>query len=424
MESLPELLTKYGYPLYLYEETRVAAQLARLQASLPDFGVLYSVKTNPHPAICRFMSNNGTGADAASGAEVDHALAAGFPADKIYYSAPGKSGKDLRSAFGSCVLTADSYHELELINALAAEAGRVEPVGLRINPAIAFGAGPFPELLPGAAAKFGVDEEGLAERKAFIDSLTNIRVCGFHVFLRSQVLSHSVLLAYCRHIFSLARSWAGIFGHGPEFINFGGGFGIACGEWKTPLDLDSMGAELKILVREHKTFLPNNLSLFIESGRFLVAEAGIFITRIEDVKESRGTCYVIAPGGLNGFLRPAVMALLGGLPAAVSGPLEPLYSNASAHIVSLHEGNGRTKKKVSVVGNLCTTLDLIAKDILLPEPKVGDILLISNAGAYSATLSPYAFAGFPRPLELYRDSKGQIADNTGGALNHQGRTIS
>lgn len=410
MENLAELIATYGYPVYIYDEKRIAAQLDRLRENLPDFDVLYSVKTNPHPAICRFMNGNGAGADAASAAEVKHALATGFPAGKIYYSAPGKTDKDLRSAFGSCVLTADSYHELERINSLAAEAGRVEPVGLRVNPAIAFGTGSFPELLPGAAAKFGVDEEGLAGRREFLAGLTNIRLCGFHVFLRSQVLSHSVLLSYCRHIFSLARSWADIFGQKPEFINFGGGFGIACGEWNTPLDLNSLGMELKTLVREQKAFLPDDTALFIESGRFLVAEAGTFVTRIEDVKESRGTCFVIAPGGLNGFLRPAVMALLGGLPATVNGPLEPLYSNASAHAVSLPEGPGRTMKKVSVAGNLCTALDLIAKDVLLPDPKVGDILLISNAGAYGATLSPYAFAGFPRPTELYRDSTNRIQE--------------
>jgi diaminopimelate decarboxylase len=408
MESLPELAAKYGCPAYLYEETRIAAQLARLWTALPDFGVLYSVKTNPHPAVCRFMNAGGVGADAASAFEVERARAAGFPADKIYYSAPGKSDKDLRSAFGSCVLTADSYNELERINALAAEAGRVESVGLRVNPGIAFGAGPCPELLPGAAAKFGVDEEGLAGRAQFIAGLKNIRLRGFHVYLRSQVLSHDVLLAYCRHIFSLARVWNGIFGAGPDFVNFGGGFGVACGEWQVPLDLDALGAALRPLVAEHRAFQSKGAELFIESGRFLVAEAGTFITRVEDVKESRGVCFVIAPGGLNAFLRPALTTLLGALPATVKGPLEPLYSNASAHAVSLPGGAGRPEKKVSVVGNLCTALDLIAKDILLPEPRPGDILLVGNAGAYGATLSPSGFSGFPPPLELYRDGAGRI----------------
>ena len=406
--ALSDLASAVDPPFYLYDEERMASQLARLRAALPDFSILYSIKTNPHPAACRFMSGSGAGADAASAAEVERSLAAGFPASAIYYSAPGKSDKDLRAAFGSCVLIADSYAELERINTLAAEAGRIEAVGLRVNPAVAFGPGPFPELLPGAAAKFGVDEEGLANRREFIAGLKNIRLDGFHIFLRSQVLSHSVLLAYCRHVFSLARAWAGIFGRPPHFINFGGGFGIACGDWKTPLDLNALGADLKALVAEQKAFLPADVSLLIESGRFLVAEAGTFVTRVEDVKESRGTCFVIAPGGLNGFLRPAVAALLNALPAPVAGPLEPLYSNAAAHAVSLPGGAGRTEKKVTVVGNLCTSLDVIAKDILLPDPRVGDLLLISNAGAYGATLSPHAFASFPRPPEFYRDSQGRI----------------
>lgn len=405
MINLAALGAEHGFPFYFYDEERIAAQLERLRAALPDFGILYSLKTNPHPAICRFMSRNKAGADVASGAEVQKALATGFDPGDIFYSAPGKSERELAASLGSCVLIADSYGELERINALAAKADRVEKVGLRVNPAIAFGPGPAPEILPGAAAKFGVDEESLAAHAASIAKLKNIRVCGLHVYLRSQVLSHAALLAYCRHVFALARSWAGIFGVAPEFANFGGGFGIACGEWKEGLDLGKLHSELRALVVEQKGALPCGIRLLAESGRFLTAEAGSFVTRVLDVKESRGTRYVIVPGGLNGFLRPAVM----NLPFSVPGPLEPIYSNASAHAVSIPDGAGRPLQTVTVTGNLCTALDCIAKDALLPEPKVDDTLVISNAGAYAATLSPFAFAGFARPAELYRDAKGKIS---------------
>jgi len=409
MMKLADLGAEYGYPFYLYEEERIAAQLSRLREALPDFGILYSLKTNPHTAICRFMSGSGAGADAASGAEVQKALAAGFAPENILYSAPGKSEEELRASLGSCVLIADSYGELERLNALAAESGRVEKAGLRINPAVSYGPGAFPEILPGAPAKFGVDEEGLAGRSEFIAGLKNIHLCGVHVFLRSQVLSHAALLAYCRHVFSLARSWTDIFGQAPSFINFGGGFGIACGEWKNPLDLNSLGAELRELAAEQKAALGQGVRLLVESGRFLVAEAGNFVTRIEDVKESRGTCFAIVPGGLGGFLRPSIMSLMNSLSGSIRGPLEPLYSNGSAHAVFMPESPDRPLKKVTVTGNLCTALDVIAKDALLPAPRVGDILCVSNAGGYAATLSPFAFTGFSRPAELYLDRRGVVA---------------
>ena len=409
MTTLADMGTEHGYPFYLYKETRIAAQLDRLRQALPDFGILYSLKTNPHMAICRFMSRNGVGADAASGAEVQTSLAAGFAPENIFYSAPGKSEGELRASIGNCVIIADSYGELERINAIAAASGRVEHVGLRVNPSVSYGTGAFPEILPGAPAKFGVDEESLAERSECIAGLKNIRLRGVHVFLRSQVLSHSAMLAYCRHVFSLARAWAAIFGQAPSFVNFGGGFGIACGEWREPLDLLSLRAGLLELAAEQKTALPKDVRLLVESGRFLVAEAGSFVSRIEDVKDSRGVRFAIVPGGLGGFLRPSIMSLMNSLPAGVSGPLEPLYSNGSAHAVSMPDGGlGRPLKKVTVTGNLCTSLDIIAKDALLPDPGVGDILCVSNAGAYAATLSPFAFAGFSRPAELYLDSQGGI----------------
>lgn len=416
MQSHAGLVEEFGYPLYLYEEEVIAARLALLRQTLPDFSLLYSIKANPCPAICAFMARNGVGADAASLAEVTLSQKSGMDADKIYYSAPGKSQSDLRAAMGQCALIADSYGELERLNALAKEKGwsaaRPLPVGLRVNPDIAFGPGPYPELLSGRSGKFGVDEESLVSHMERLRQMRNIRLAGLHVFLRSQVLRHEVIAASFAHVFSLAQHCKEQLGWNVEYINFGGGLGIGSAldaQGGGELDMAALGTLVGETVSKYGSAF-SGTRLLLESGRFLTGQAGTFITRIEDVKESRGKTYVIAPGCLNGFLRPAVMGLLDGLEPKPQGPLEPLFSGYGAHRVSLPGKSGKDNAlvEVTVCGGLCTAFDTIARDVALPDPRPGDVLAISNAGAYAATLSPFAFASFERPKELYRKADGTI----------------
>ena len=411
MPNLSRLAEQYGAPFFLYDESVIAAQWRLLSEALPDFDILYSIKTNPHLDICRFMRARGAGIDAASAGEVQKALAAGFAPRDIFYSAPGKSESALSFGMESSVLIADSYGELERLDLLAAESGRVLDVGLRVNPDMSFSQSAWPEVLPGVSAKFGVDEESLADRRDYFRALSSLRIRGIHVFLRSQVLSGQAIAHSFSHIFALARRCGEYFGQVPEFINFGGGFGVAIGDWHSPLDMKTLGAELRLLVGREKAALPDGVRLYVESGRFLVGKAGLFVTRVEDVKVSRGVTWVIVPGALNGFFRPALMNMLSEMPGDPLPPMEPLYSNASAHRVSLPRvdaSEGRPVRKVTVAGCLCTSLDVLARDVLLPEPRVGDILVVDNAGAYAATLSPHAFASFERPAELYEDEEGLV----------------
>ena len=407
LKDLPysKLADKHGFPLYLYDEGIIASQLVILRSVFEDFSILYSLKTNPHPAICRFMADSGLGADAASVYEVEKALAAGFTPHRIFYSAPGKTMHELAGALGKCVITADSYHELQRLDDLAGKTGATEsrpmPVGLRINPSLSFGLGEFPEVGAGLSTKFGVDEESLTAHKQFFVSLKHIRIAGIHVFLRSQVLSHTALSASFEAIFKLAAFCRHSFGWELAFINFGGGLGIIPSDEVAGLDTEALRNSVNRLVTSYAPLFPG-CDLLLESGRFLVGKAGTFITRIEDIKESRGTTYVIAPGGLGGFLRPSVMGLLDAVGSSAQGPFEPLYSNSSAHRISLPQKTAGPMIKVTVCGNLCTALDVVGKDVLMPEPEIGDILAVSNAGAYAATLSPFAFASFPRPAEIYR----------------------
>ena len=398
------LFEQFGCPFYLYGEEAIAGQLDLLKKSLPGFQLLYSIKTNPHPAICRFMAESGVGADAASSYEVKRALSAGIDRNLIVYSAPGKTAEELDSVLNDCLVTADSYSELELLDRLAGDRGIKLAVGLRVNPLLSYGPGLYPETLAGAAAKFGVDEETLIERRDFFSRLKNIRLAGLHIFLRSQILSPAAIAAAFERAFKIADFCRNTLDWDLSFINFGGGLGIAPAPGESPLDLTDLCGRISALVKQYKM---EGVRLMVESGRFLVAESGLFVSRVADVKVSRGRIFVIAPGGLNGFLRPALMNLLRRI-GYDGGPLEPLFSAPGNHQVSLPGKEGLPSVKVTVSGNLCTALDVLAEEVELPEPAVGDVLLVSNAGAYSASLSPFAFASFPRPSELYLKRDGQI----------------
>ena len=316
-ESYSQLARQYGYPFYLYEEERIAEQLSLLRRTFPDFRVLYSIKTNPHPAVCAFLAEQGTGADAASSHEVQKALDAGFSPDAIYYSAPGKTPGQLADAFGKCMMIADSYQELARLDQLAGEraggAGGTIPVGLRVNPDFSFGPGEFPDVGPGISSKFGVDEESLLQHMDFFNSLKHIRPAGIHVFLRSQVLSHASIAASFEAAFRTARLCREKLGWDVRFINFGGGIGISSSA-EPGLDTDALRSAVAALVSHYKERLPS-CRLILESGRFLVGKAGTFVSKIEDIKESRGIVYAIMPGGLSGFLRPSVSSLLQGISA-------------------------------------------------------------------------------------------------------------
>lgn len=406
--NLQALADQYGCPYYLYEEEIIARQLDLLRAALPDFQILYSVKTNPHPAIIRYLAAGGVGADAASSYEVERALAGGMAPGRIFYSAPGKTADQIAAALGRSTVIADSYTELRLLEALAAKrdggGGDKLAVGLRINPCLSYGPGLYPELRGGVGGKFGVDEESLADNIELLRSFQNIRLSGIHVFLRSQVLSPQAIAAAFEAAFGAAAFLENRLGREMSFINFGGGLGLAPAADSPALDLAALSREVSALV---KKYARPGQKLLLESGRFLVGEAGRFVTRVLDVKESRGKTYLIAPGGLSAFLRPSIMALLKRL-GYDDGPLEPLFSDGRCHRLSLPGKDGAPKRKVTVAGNLCTALDVLAEEVELPEAAVGDLLVVSQAGAYGASLSPFAFGSFPRPPELYLGRDGRI----------------
>ena len=333
--------------------------------------------------------------------EVFKSIDAGMPKEKIIYSSAGKTKQDIEETYDKCIITADSYHELEVINEVAKEHNIVLRVGVRINSNYAIEGG---DILPN---KFGIDEESLLPHKEFIDSLKNIKICGIHVHLKSQILNYETLYNYYKDVLELAVFCVDEMGFDMDFVNFGGGLGVAYSQRENELEIESLGQKCRELIKEFKEKL--NCRLIIESGRFIVCKSGTYVTYIIDKKVSRGANYLIVANGYNGFHKTTLAEMVKGY---AQGPLEdihavePLFTSYDAYEVKVLN-KSQEKEEVTVCGNLCTAADLIGKNLVLPKAEIGDIIAITNAGSYGFTLSPILFSSHDIPYEIYLNSKNQ-----------------
>ena len=387
---------------YLYDERCILEHTERLKRGFPQVEFLYSLKCNPDPHVIRSVFAQGFGADAASLGEVLRAEQAGLQREQIYYSAPGKTMADIEGALSKAVLIADSLDEIRRIEDAAARAGRTEEIGIRINPNFSFYGG------PGEASKFGIDEDQAA---AFLreEDCPHVRVTGIHVHLHSQELDAGVLERYYENLLALAERMETGCGLRLAYVNMGSGIGIPYSGEDVPLDVEKLGAAAAEKLEEFRRRRPG-LRLMIETGRYAVGKSGLYGTKVLDRKVSRGKTYIIAKNTLNGFIRPSVEKMVEHCSRDSRPPMwEPLFTHAGAFgFYTLKEDEPR--EEVTLVGNLCTATDVVAENILLPRLECGDLVVITNAGAYAAVLSPMQFASQERPAELFLTAAGEVLE--------------
>ena len=384
---------------YLYEEAGIRAAARRLQSALSGARLLYSMKCNPAGRVLDTVFKEGFGADAASVGEVGLAEAHGVPAGQIYFSAPARTEADLRRAYGRCVLIADSLREVELIARIAAEKGETAEIGLRLNPDFTFAAD------HGVPGKFGVDEETFFAECGRLATLPGVKIVGIHVHAKSQELSAAVLSGYYRNLFRLV-------GRVTEklplrFANFGSGLGIPFAPGEAPLALEELGEAFRAMLAECRKAWPA-LEILIESGRYVVGKSGTYVTKVLEKKCSRGKTFLLLHDTLNGFARPAVGEMVRGFTDAPF-PCEPVFTHVDAQ--ELIPLTGETAlETVTLAGNLCTSADIIARDVRLPRMEVGDGLAMTNAGCYAAVMTPMQFAAMTPPAQLFLEAGGKITD--------------
>ncbi|MYB89717.1 MAG: pyridoxal-dependent decarboxylase, exosortase A system-associated [Proteobacteria bacterium] len=370
-------------PLYVYSKQAIHDRIAALQAVLPARVRLhYAVKANPMQEVIDCVAEQVHGLDVSSGNELKAALQSGIRAENISFAGPGKSLQELKAAIAAGItLNVESEVEFTRILSLCEETGQVARVALRINPDFELRASGI--KTSGGPQPFGVDAEAAPELLEKI-SASAVEFTGFHIFSGSQVLQAQTLMEAHEKTFALARQLAD---HTPvpvKSLNIGGGFGIPYFPGDAPLEVVPVMENLRGLLTEYReTFAETQIIL--ELGRYLVGEAGLYLARITDRKVSRGITYLVTDGGLHHHL-------------AASGN----FGQALRRNYPITIGNklGEHTETVTVVGPLCTPLDVLAKDMDLPKAEIGDLLVVFQSGAYGYSASPLEFLSHPRPREL------------------------
>jgi len=386
---------------YLYDENTIIDHAERLKRDFNGVDFLYSMKTNAFPAVVKCVLSQGFGVDAASAAEVMLGVQNGISKDRIQYSAPGKMKKDIEDTIGLSTIIADSIGELGLIRQVVRERGATAKIGIRVNPSFSFFGG------EGTPSKFGIDEELLIELIPELKEMPEIEVTGLHVHLRSQELSAVVLEKYYENLFILSGKFQEAYGRPLSFLNMGSGIGIPYAAEDMPLDTASLGVAAARLIKRFSSQFPH-MKVYIETGRYIVGKSGIYATKVLDKKVSHGKTFIILKNTLNGFIRPSLAQLITSY--AEDRPLfasEPLFTGPNAfEFIAL--SSATDTETVTLVGNLCTATDVVAKDIELPKIQPGDTVVMTNAGSYAAVLSPIQFSLQAAPAQLMLTRNGEV----------------
>ena len=371
-------------PFYAYDRSLLDARVTQLRAALPAAVKLhYAMKANPMPALVCHMARLVDGIDVASAGELLVALDAGADPQEISFAGPGKTEAELHQAVAAGILVnVESFREVPILAAAQQALGLPARVAVRVNPDFELKSSGM--KMGGGPKQFGVDAEQVPELLAAIGR-AGLAFEGFHLFAGSQNLKPESIVEAQQKSFALACRLAE---HAPSpvrFLNLGGGFGIPYFPGEQPLDLAPIGANLADIVEQAKTALPQ-AEIVIELGRYFVGEAGLYVARVLDKKVSRGLTYLVTDGGLHHHL-------------SASGNFgQVIRKNYPAAIANRMDA--ATTEAVSVVGPLCTPLDLLADRMSLPAAEPGDLVAIYQSGAYGATASPQRFLGHPGVVEV------------------------
>lgn len=387
--SPDELAAHYGTPLYVYDLGVIDGQVAALRSVLPPAVELaYAVKANPSLAVVAHLGRLGLGADVASGGELATVARAGIAADRVVMTGPGKRDDELRAAVtaGIRAVTVESPGELARLEAIAAIAGRRQPVMLRA--AVSEGDRLERVRLVGddGAGKFGMDAGDLALAARRAATSPHLELLGLHAFGASNVLDASGLIEHVAATVATARRVAGAAGTTLRLVDAGGGLGIPYEAHQESLDLVRLGAGLLEITAGWATDpLLRDARLLLEPGRFLVGPAGAYLARVVDRKTVDGSIVVILDGGVHHVLRPALVGQ--------EHRIRALGTHADA------PGSGRLQP-VTVAGPLCSGLDVFSQAAVMSPPEVGDLLAILDVGAYGFTESMPLFLSHPIPAEV------------------------
>jgi len=391
---LLQILHQYPTPGYLYFRSLIRARVQEIRTQFGQlFSPHYAVKANPHPAILKLMAELDVGADVASAGELALAMENGIPAAHIEFSGPGKTDDELEFAIEKNVgsLNIESSDELDKINQIAERHHWLPRVGIRVNPdqsRVKSG------LKMSGETQFGVDEnEALRCLDRIKQNQRAIHFTGIHVHNGSQVLDESSLIENFETIVQLAQRLEIASGLTMKKINFGGGWGVPYFPGQRSLNLHRLSERLQELFHrgEYRPLL-HRCQRIVEPGRLLVAESGLYVTKVLYRKHVRSKQFAIVDGGMHqNYL------LAGGMGQVIR-------RNFELDILGISDRPQSAPFTLDIAGCLCTPQDILAMNVEWSQPvESGDFIVFFNCGAYGSTASPLSFLHHPHPAEFFID---------------------
>lgn len=377
-------------PFFAYDRALVTERIDTVRAALgPDIRLGFAIKANPMPALVNHVGRAVDWMDVASAGEMQLALDAGTPPARVGFAGPGKTDAALRRAVAAGVLLElESVGEARRAATIGEDLGIRPRVAVRVNPDFTVkGSG---MRMGGGPQQFGIDVE---QAPAALEELSvhDLDLEGFHIFAGSQNLQTGILLDAQRRTVQLLLDLAAKYDAEVGYLNVGGGLGIPYFDRDRPVDLAAVGESLRSLVEREIRPAQPAAQVIVELGRYLVGEAGVYVTRVVDRKVSRGRTFLVVDGGMHHQL-------------AASGNLGQVirrdYPIAVVRPGAIADRAAEPREPVTVVGCLCTPLDVLGSDVELPYAEPGDLVVVFQAGAYGLTASPTRFLGHPEPAEI------------------------
>ncbi|MGB4497591.1 MAG: pyridoxal-dependent decarboxylase, exosortase A system-associated [Methylococcaceae bacterium] len=383
--AISQLAQRIGQtPFYAYDRNLITRKIVELRKQMPpDLKIHYAVKANPMPAVVQHISTLVDGLDLASVGEMKIALDTTMPVKNISFAAPAKRDQDLTQAIAAEItINVESQNELEKIAQLSEKIGIQANVAIRINPSFELKSSGV--KMGGGAKPFGIDEELVPDVLKRVKTL-ELDFKGFHIFSGSQCLKADVIIDAQQKSLDLAIRLADFCPTPIQKLNIGGGFGIPYFPNESELNIQQIGDSLFNSMNKLKKIQPQ-IDVIIELGRYLVGEAGIYVSQILDKKFSRGQTFLVVNGGLHQHL-------------AASGNFGQILRK-NYPIAIGNKMNSAEKEMVNIVGLLCTPLDILADKVELPKAEIGDFVVIFQSGAYGFTASPREFLSQPDITEV------------------------
>jgi diaminopimelate decarboxylase len=377
-------------PFYAYDRQLIINRVTQLTNTLPkEISLHYAIKANPYPSLVQLMSEQVSGFDVASKKEMLLAIQTGMPAENISFAGPGKTVEDIEAAIiAGVTLHVESSSEIAKVKLAATQLKLKANIAIRVNPKFELKSSGM--KMSGGAKPFGIDEEQVPQILKDLP-LKQVNLRGFHIFAGSQNLNADAIISAQQQTFALADHLVELTKQITkvkiDYLNIGGGFGVPYFANEKVLDVSAIADNLQALIKQYNT-LVSGLELTLELGRYLVAEAGVYVCKVVDKKVSRGTNYLVCDGGLHHHL-------------ANSGNFgQVIRKNYPVVIGNKLNKFDLTFEQVNIVGPLCTPLDILADKMMLPKASLGDYVVVFQSGAYGASASPKDFLSQPQVSEI------------------------